>query len=321
MTKVNEYSTRVCQAVRSIRRIFGKYKVLLQLGLLILTIVLFVWYFSSNRNEFAKLASLSLIQFVFIFAGQTIAFTGNVIIIYAFGRFIGRHLPGLEITKVGAYSSVVNFFGFFQGGFGVRGAYLKVSHGMTIKKYLGVSAIQYLILFTMAGVLVLAGLLTTGVLWPLALVGIGTLGMVGLVLVFSWVPVARRKAQVLRRQYGGLLQTSPILWLCLGTVIYLAGGLLAFGTELSAVGASLTLSGLLVYTGVTQFTILIALTPGGLGVREAALLLVQQQMALSTSDIILASTLDRGVYFITLGVLFIISSGASSYVSKGNSHS
>lgn len=297
------------------------YKKILQISLLILTLVLFIWYFSSNRDQFAKLASLSLLQFLLIFIGQTIAFVGNVIIIYAFGKFIGKNIPALEVTKIGAYSSVVNFFGFFQGGFGVRGAYLKVSHGMAIKKYLGISVIQYLILFAMAGLLILAGLLVAGESWPLILVGIGIFSMLGILLILAWVPAAQQKVRALQRQYGGLLRVRPILWLCLGTVIYLVGGLLAFGTELSAVGANLTIGGLLVYTGITQFTILVALTPGGLGIREAALLLVQQQMALSTSDIILASTLDRGVYFITLGVLFIISSGASSYISKGASRS
>lgn len=294
------------------------YKKFLQIFLLILTLVLFTWYFNENREQFSKLSSLSLWEFLFIFFGQIIAFIGNVIIIFAFGMFIGKKIPAVEVTKIGAHSSLVNFFGFLQGGFGVRGAYLKINHGMSVKKYLAISALQYLVLFGFAGLLIFIGLVSIGQHNLFMLASLVTIVTAIVILGIRIIAKLREFVVALTKKIMGLLQLYPLLWLCLGTLVYLAGGLITFSAELSVVNANITLGGLLVYTGVTQFTLLISITPGGLGIREGALLLVQQQMQLTTGDIVLASTLDRAVYFVTLAFLFLISLGASKYV-KGKS--
>jgi uncharacterized membrane protein YbhN (UPF0104 family) len=86
-------------------------------------------------------------------------------------------------------------------------------------------------------------------------------------------------------------------------ILQLGGSLLANFVELQAIGANISIGGLLVYTGTSQFAIVIALTPGAIGIREALLLVVQQQMHLTTQDIVLAATVDRVVYFITLALI------------------
>src|SRR5690606_13356042 len=78
---------------------------------------------------------------------------------------------------------------------------------------------------------------------------------------------------------------------------------IAFGAELSAVGAEFSIAALMIYTSTVIFSLLFAITPGGIGIRETILLIVSGQMSLSIDSIILSSTIDRIVYFIILLLL------------------
>lgn len=296
-----------------------KFKRVLQIIILLVTLVFFGKYIHSHQEEFLKIRSLSIFEFILIFVGQIIAVFGNILIIVVFGMFINRKIPLVNAAKIGAYSSVVNFFGFLQGGFGVRGIYLKTQYNMSIKKYLGISMIQYVVLFALAGVFVLTGLMATGFTWPRYLLLVAMAVLLVIVVVLRLLPRAVLYLQKKLKSYTELARLRPIVALMVATLIYLSGGLLAFGVELSVVGATISAGSLLVYTGITQFTILIAITPGGLGIREAILLIAQSQMMLSTSDIIVASTIDRAVYFITLAVLFAFSIGATKYIGQKDS--
>jgi uncharacterized membrane protein YbhN (UPF0104 family) len=111
------------------------------------------------------------------------------------------------------------------------------------------------------------------------------------------------RAVAFTRQIAQTIHARPLTALIVILLIQLAGSLLANFTALQAVGAHVTAGGLLIYTGVSQFSVVIAITPGAVGIKEALLLIVQGQMHLRTQDIVLAATLDRLVYFITLALI------------------
>ncbi|MCA9331812.1 flippase-like domain-containing protein [Candidatus Saccharibacteria bacterium] len=313
-------SSQTTQRYNNVIRIIKHPKIrpAIQIVLLIATLVLFTWYFLDNHGEFAKIRSLSIIELALVLIGQMIAVFGNVLVIIALGMFFNKKIPLINATKIGAYSSVVNFFGFLQGGFGVRGVYLKTQYNISIKNYLSASVIQYIILFGLAGSFIMVGFVLLGFIWPLFVLLVLALGVVTLFLFIKLLPKIAKALQKLMLTYTKFIQLKPISALVIATLVYLIGGLLAFGVELSVVGAHISMGSLLVYTGLTQFTILIALTPGGLGIREGILLIAQSQMMLTTSDIIVASTIDRVVYFITLFILFVFSIGADKYIGKGD---
>lgn len=275
----------------------------LKIGLLVLTLAAFVYYFLNNQALFNRIGNLSWWQVLLIITGQSIVFFSNILVSIIFIQFIGKKLHFIDSTRITAYSSLVNFFGFLQGGVGLRGVYFKRQFAMSLKKYFALTVIQYLFLFGIAGIFVLVGIsFTTGITSAFLLMGLGIIALVGGFVLFGKSNAAK-KIQVKLGAVSQLLKARPLLALLSVIVLQLCGSLLANFIELQAIGAHVSMGGLLIYTGTSQFAIVIALTPGAIGIREALLLIVQQQMHLTTQDIVLASTVDRAIYFVTLALI------------------
>lgn len=275
----------------------------LKVGLLVLTLIAFIYYFVQNQELFNRIGNLTWWQVLLIILGQSIVFFSNILVSIIFLQFIGKKLHFLDSTRITAYSSLVNFFGFLQGGVGLRGVYFKRHFGMTLKKYFGLTVIQYLFLFGISGLFVLIGIsFTSGLSSALFFGLLAFVFAVVAAILFSKTSAGQRiraKLSALTQ----LLQARPLIMLLGVIILQLLGSLLASFTELQAIGADVSLGGLLIYTGTSQFAIVIALTPGAIGIREALLLIVQQQMHLTTQDIVLAATVDRAIYFVTLALI------------------
>ena len=276
----------------------------LRIILLVATLVAFVVYFLYNQQQFAKIGDLTFWEVLLIIVGQSMVIVSNIFILMILVRFIARRMGFVDAARITAYSSLINFFGFLQGGLGFRGVYLKKHYQMSLRKYFVITMLQYCIFFSIAGLLLIVGLwLTSGVqkvvvLLMLALVILA----VGFLVLNKLKPAAYMQALERFKKTQHILQAKPLLAIAAATVFQLCGSLLANAVELHAIGATISLGGLLIYTGISQFAIIIALTPGAIGIREAILLIVQQQMHLTTETIIVASTIDRVIYFITLAL-------------------
>lgn len=275
----------------------------LKVGLLVLTLIAFIYYFVQNQELFNRIGNLTWWQVLLIILGQSIVFFSNILVSIIFLQFIGKKLHFLDSTRITAYSSLVNFFGFLQGGVGLRGVYFKRHFGMTLKKYFGLTVIQYLFLFGISGLFVLIGISFTTSLSSALLLGTLTIVFVVVAVLLFRKTRAVQKIRTKLSALTQLLQARPLTMLLAVIILQLLGSLLASFTELQAIGADVSLGGLLIYTGTSQFAIVIALTPGAIGIREALLLIVQQQMHLTTQDIVLAATVDRAIYFVTLALI------------------
>jgi uncharacterized membrane protein YbhN (UPF0104 family) len=276
---------------------------LLKIFLLVLTIVLFILYFVNNRDSFARIGELSVLQFLLIFLGQTIILVANALTLMIIVSFCRKKMDVADAARVTAYSSLINFFGFLQGGVGFRAVYLKKIYEIPLKKYFALTAVQYILLFGLSGLLLFFGIvLTTGLQNALLFVLMGTAALLIVLLVMKKFGVLTKLAS----RFEGIsfaFGSNKLVLLIGSLLLQLCGSLIAYGVALQAIGANITAGGLMVFTGISQFSVVIALTPGALGIREGLLLIVQDQMLLTTSDIIVASTIDRVVYFMTLVLL------------------
>jgi len=219
--------------------------------------------------------------------------------------FFDKKISFIDSSRVTAYSSLINFFGFLQGGVGFRGIYLKKYFNIPLKKYFLVTVVQYLLFFIISGILIFAGLSFTqniSTAFKYAVVAI-VLSSLLLFLLNKYLnnKLVNIASSIFRDKF--IFQSKKILTLVFSIIFMSLGSMLAYGVALSAIEANVTLGGLLLFTGVSQLAILFAVTPGAIGVREGLLLLVQSQMLLSTDDIIVVSTIDRAVYFITLALI------------------
>jgi len=94
-----------------------------------------------------------------------------------------------------------------------------------------------------------------------------------------------------------------LLALVTAQVITLA---ITYGIELRSVNADASLGQILSYTGISNFSLFVALTPGAIGIREAFLVFSQNLHGISSSNIVAANLIDRAVYLLFLGILFLL---------------
>lgn len=277
----------------------------MRLLLLILSLGAFTYYFINNQQQFEKLTDLSLNQIALVMIGQSLIFLSNILILTIFVSYVKNKVAFIDAARVTAYSSIINFFGFLQGGLGFRGLYLKKYFDISYKRYFALTFMQYVMIFGISGLFIAVGLAIVNnnvnlAFFVLAFAGTSVCGMLLIKLV---KPGIVSNLFIKLRNASMVFQIKPAISLFLVALLQLSGSMLAYGAELSAVGASVSVSGLLIFTGISQFSVLIALTPGAIGIREAMLLIAQNQMGLSAQDIILASTIDRLAYFVVLALL------------------
>jgi len=291
-------------------------KKLLKIFLLALTLVLFVAYYFYNKESFSRIGDLSLLQAAIILVGQGLILLANVIILSLVVKFFDKKITFSDSARVTAYSSLINFFGFLQGGVGFRAVYLKKYFSIKYRNYVLVTMLQYILLFALAASLIFIGLSFTHSFFTISLVSLVTL----IILFLVYLLLIRSNARVvffIKNKLNGIkfiFSSYKVLLLIGALLLQLLGSFIAYATELHAIGADVTLGGLLIFTGVSQFSIVIALTPGAIGIREALLLVVQSQMMLSTDDIVVASTIDRAIYFIALALLVPIALNARNKI-------
>ena len=80
-----------------------------------------------------------------------------------------------------------------------------------------------------------------------------------------------------------------------------------YGIELHSLHPiGFTIKRVISYTGAANFSLFVSLTPGAIGFREAFLEFSQKLHHFTTASILAANIIDRGVFLIFLGILFII---------------
>jgi len=73
-----------------------------------------------------------------------------------------------------------------------------------------------------------------------------------------------------------------------------------------SIGADISWGSLAVYVSIVAVSLLVAFTPGAVGIREAMLLLVSETLGVTDSEIIQVAVIDRGVTFVLLLLLFLL---------------
>lgn len=259
------------------------------------TLALFVHYFASHAALRQQLRQTSPLTLVLIMA-LYLAFVGSLALInIATLRLCRIELKGRESLLLTIYSTIINFFGPLQSGPAFRALYLSRKYGVKLKQYSLATAAYYLLYAFFSGLLLVSGLLGW---WLLLLVAIVVSVAFGLQRS-NW-PVLRRLKELDLSSWYLLAGATFLQMVVLATIYYV---------ELQAVLPSVQLKQALVYSGAANFALFVSLTPGAIGFRESFLLFSQQLHHVSNSVIVVANTLDRGVYIVLLLVLTLVMFG------------
>lgn len=256
---------------------------------LLLTIAAFAYFYAIHPEIRAQLSHISpvtlgLLLLLYLIQVAIVGLT----LLYTLA-LCNVKLAYRETFLLTMYSAVINFFGPLQSGPALRAVYLRKKHGLKIKNFT-LATIVYLGFYALfSGLFLLSGLLKW---WLVALV-------VVIVLIFIWgkhsqLPIVERLKQLHLQSLGMLALVSLLQVASIAAIYY---------TELRAVDPAVHISQAVVYTGAANFALFVALTPGAIGFRESFLLFSRHLHHISSSNIVTANVIDRGVYILLLLLL------------------
>jgi uncharacterized membrane protein YbhN (UPF0104 family) len=273
-----------------------KKKFKIALGFLILagTIGAFVHYVSTHHQLIDSLRQTNPLIIALLLCLYLVWFGALVYILRVSLWLFDKTMPLQENILLNAYSSLVNFFGPGQSGPAFRALYLKKRHAMRIKDYMFGTLLYYGFYATFSALFMFVG---SRPWWQTVLLVGAVSGGGGLAIRLY------AKRSVVSAKPGMNLKNVGLL--CAFTGLQLVTQLAIFGIELHGVQPGVTLAQVLTYTGVANLAIFVSLTPGAIGIREAFLVFSQNLHHLGNSIIVAANVIDRAVYLLFLGVLFI----------------
>jgi len=276
---------------RKLRLIFGP---IIILG----TLFAFLWYLDHNPEVVHQLKDTSFLALLLLFLlyiGTTLALMG---VLFGSLKLYKKHMTTQENFLLTSYSSLVNFFGPGQSGPGFRAAYLKLKHDVKIKQYLFATLIYYAFYAVFSGLLLVG---TSRPWWQTVLAVAAITAVCGAVIKFfvqrNSGLTAGVSTAIIRKGILLIGAFSLIQVLIIAAIYYV---------ELRSLQSSVTVSQVLAYTGAANFALFVSLTPGAIGIREAFLVFSQNLHGIPNDLIVAANVLDRAVYVLFLGLLFVL---------------
>ncbi|MBX6333771.1 flippase-like domain-containing protein [Candidatus Saccharibacteria bacterium] len=274
----------------------NKLRTILGPAIVLVTVAAFVYYLKTHPETVDQIRSLPPLLILVLLGLYIVVFTALLILNIGQLMTYGKRMGWQENALFNAYSMLINFFGPGQSGPAFRGVYLKKKHDLGYKKYLFVTLIYYAFYAVLSALMMFVG---TRPWWQTLLL------MAGVGAVSGFVLRLYRKRS--KQASGGGMFTPLNLGIMLGaTVLQLTTLAAIYFVELNNVGANASFGQVLAYTGVSNFALFAALTPGSIGIREAFLVFSQNLHGIDSSTIIAANVIDRSVYLIFLGLLFVL---------------
>ncbi|HEV2403562.1 MAG TPA: lysylphosphatidylglycerol synthase domain-containing protein [Candidatus Saccharimonadales bacterium] len=265
-------------------------------SIVVATIVGLAFYLIHHKSTITALAHISPVTVVWVFLLYLLWFGSLVLILQASLWTIKAGLPVVDNVLLNAYSLFVNYFLPGQGGPALRGAYLKRVRNIPLRNYLFSAALYYICYAVVSAYLILTG---TRIWWQ-ALLGLILMIVAGFVLMRTLQQRVHIQGQDSRFSSLGLM------YLLSATILQAAVQMAIYGVELHSAVHQLDLRQVITYTGTADFALFVALTPGAIGIREAFLLLSGRLHHIASGGIIAANVIDRGVYLLFLGLVFIV---------------
>lgn len=259
------------------------------------TVVAFTYYIKGHPETIDQLQQLPPATILVLLLLNSGAFLAYVLVTRGSLHVYGKTMSVQENILFNAYSSLINFFGPGQSGPIFRAAYLKKRHHLAVKNFT-LMLLVYLGFYALISALfVVVGLLP----WWLTVLFliVGGAGCVAAVRYYK----QRSKIDT-----GHGFNVRNIGWVLGATALQLVCLAIIYGVELRQTGTDASLGQILSYTGVSNFSLFVALTPGAIGIREAFLVFSQNLHHIDNTSIVAANILDRAVYLLFLGILFVM---------------
>jgi uncharacterized membrane protein YbhN (UPF0104 family) len=260
-------------------------------NLAIFVIIAFLAFFGlyvyQHPEILTEISKINMVIILLLYAAMLIT---NVFITNSTIRLCRKELPIKNSVFLTIYSSVINFFGPLQSGPAVRAIYLKSKLGLKIRDYTYIMLFYY---FSYAAI-------NISLLFIKNMPAVTVLGILATIVVIA---IGTKKI--------GLSSLKKYVFnIFIMTVLQAILMILIYTIELNAInpGAHYSLMQTITYTASANLALFVSITPGGIGIREAFLVLSQSIHNISLGSIVAAGIVDRAIYILFLVILFFASS-------------
>ncbi|MGB4800114.1 MAG: lysylphosphatidylglycerol synthase domain-containing protein [Candidatus Saccharimonadales bacterium] len=272
---------------------------LIVVAVLFLTSAAFAWYLQRHPEQIRALGTVEWRWLFAIMLSNIAAMAALTALYQVLVRIAGKKIAANENTLLTIYSSIANFFGPLQSGPGVRAAYLKKKHDIPLRRYVQVTLLAYAVYACVSAFCLMVG---TRPWWQTVLAVLVAAGVSAGVIRFT---SARHSSHTTKLHFS----RSLLGWLVVFTALQVVFLTCRYYFALRASGADVSVGQALSYTGAANFALFVSLTPDGIGFREAFLLFAQHIHHVPTNEIVQANIIDRAVYVVFLGLLFLLALG------------
>jgi len=259
-------------------------------ALLALILSLFSWYLHTHPSLLNQLSQVDLWRLVLVITLYGCMTIVLMIIMHYSLLLAGTKIAVKENALLSIYSSIVNFFGPLQSGPGFRAIYLKQRFGIKYKEFIRFSLIYYGFFAFFSAVFLFVPSLP---IWLAALI---------LACVIALCAVVLRNQRVSLSKFS----SHHILKLGMATLLQVLLVALIYFVELRGVNSQISIRQAFIYTGAGNFALFVSLTPGAIGFRESFQLLAHRLHHIPSDTVIAASVIDRSIYLVFLGILFML---------------
>ncbi len=274
-----------------------KIKLFLSIFIVLITFYVFINYLRNNSYILKRLSHIDPVLIVLILLLYLVILLILVTIMKASLDFYKIKVPNFDNLLLNSYSLVINFFMFGQAGPGVRAIYLKKKYQLPIKRFIFITLIYYGLYTLLSSLLILIG---SKLMWYYSL-----LIIVGVILISILVIKWFLKTKLNNKNLADF-KLSGFIKLGLVTLAQLLIQTLIYGIELDSI-KHVYLHQILAYSGFANLSLFVSITPAGIGIREAFLILSESIHHISSSQIVSASIIDRSVYLIfLLGIILFL---------------
>lgn len=292
--------------------------------LTIAVLCLFGWYIATHTNDFRVLLDINPIYImVLILIGIAGIVINGLFMKWSITLF-DKNITFKESIKVSLISTVGNFFAPAGSGLGFRAVYLKKQHNLTYSDYISVVFCNYILSFFVTSLLGLVAIFSLRNLDSFSsktlLIAFATLFTASFLGFFVRVKksfVASRKNPIVKKIAEILMSITNGWQMILSnrrTVVGLLG-LMVLNTLLlvlsafiltQSINAQLPIAGVILFGVIGSLSLFINITPGNLGIKEAAIIIFSTTIGLSTSQVLSVAIIERATLFIVMLMLWLL---------------
>ena len=274
-------------------------RLLASITVLGVTVAAFIFYLHAHPDYVTQLLRTQPKWLILIVSSSLLAVYALNVLYDVLVRMTGKQLKPTENILLTIYSSIANFFGPLQSGPGVRAAYLKSKHKVSLRAYFLVTLLYYATFAIINAFCLLVG---TRPWWQAVAASVAATAVSYGIIRFA---ASRRTKEVKLLHITPRLVTALIL--LTATQVFFIG--LRYYFALQAAHANVSIGQAISYTGAANFAVFVSITPDGVGIREAFLLFAQNIHHVSTHSIVAANIIDRATFVLFLGILFLVALG------------